>query len=182
MPSSILKMQETMPKNMSLWEDFQKNESGAANNWANRSPAQRPPLLLLGPGVPLLLQNFDLVDEQRFVFADADNRRYGQKDHVLIQLTRCLTPPHHRATTAQTIAPSSGTLAPREEAESTGLLRSLVVGLGAHPFAGTRPSGVLSDWRRGPVAGNVFPPSLAWGSTSILPLALLLAIPGGFAR
>ncbi|KAG5956343.1 hypothetical protein E4U57_002706 [Claviceps arundinis] len=59
--------------------------------WASRQPGPLTwTLLLLGPGYHCFLQklsSLDVGNERRFVSADADNRRYHQKDHSAPQTT-----------------------------------------------------------------------------------------------
>ncbi|KAG5991565.1 hypothetical protein E4U52_003531 [Claviceps spartinae] len=68
------------------------NYSSARPSSVGQPPARSANLdvTTAGPGVPLLLQklsSLDVGNERRFVSADADNRRYHQKDHSAPQTT-----------------------------------------------------------------------------------------------
>lgn len=111
--------------------------------WASRQPGPLTwTLLLLGPGCHCSCRNSPVSpvgNERRFVFADADNRRYRQKDHF------ALKPPR---------LPHLARLAPRQEPEFTVLPCSTVF----EPSAcWNRLSDVQFTWRQHPAASPSLP-------------------------
>ncbi|KAG6051362.1 hypothetical protein E4U17_006225 [Claviceps sp. LM77 group G4] len=96
---------------------LQANYSSARPSSVGQPPARSANLNVTtaGPGVPLLLQklsSLDVGNERRFVSADADNRRYHQKDHFAPQ--------------SQPRLPHPARLSPRQDPELTGLPCSTV--------------------------------------------------------